>query len=402
MKKLAVLLIMLILVSGLALADNTTINQTNSTDNTTINYNLTSDDSTENNTVVDNQENEINNPEDNEVNDGGANVEIEGEDIKINERELKAFYGNGAEVRTLQLIRHTTRNVLIGTETIMYLDSDETKETAQAILSELSSIISELEKYNYEDKTQEELVEDFLTYKTNAADLSKEFKELVTPEIDDDERQQLSKTIKGIMQTDIKPLDDEIRALINSYNAEVFKKRFENMDVDEEAAIEKIRNGEMTVTQAKERILERFNSLSDDNKAKFSDEMREAIKEKNEFKKQTEESIVDQAQIRVRETRIEQYNQIEKLRSRIQNGELTNADIASTTRANSDKYKLIAQQRAILNSSTLSLDERAEIRSTIDHRLGVQEQQAIKEMIQDGNLDRDEAQRIQSYKYKGR
>ena len=404
MKKIAILIVMLLLVSGLAMANDVTDNETVSFNNTdgNLTINVTTDNqdgnSDANPQLYDNEDDENND----EMNDippmDTEDIEIKSEEVKVRDDEIKAFYGNGANVRVLQLIKHTTKNALVGTEVIQYLDSEQTKEDANAILNELSSIISTLENYDFEARTKDQMVEDFLLYKSSATDLSKTFRKLVSPELSDEDKAQLKEAIKEIDQNDIKPLDEEIKALIHEYNANIIQKRLREMNVDNNAAIERIRNGELTAQEAKERVRKYFSEMNEKKRSEQAKNIREEIAKKNEYNKEIKERILENVKEKAKSQRVMYANQITDSKIQIRAGEVSEADIAARIRANSDKYKLIAQQRESLRNNNLSIEEQQKLRDNIDHQLGVQEQEAIKKMMADGTLDASERERIQSFK----
>lgn len=401
MKKIiSILIIMLLLVSGLAMAENVTNNKT--VGNSTINV---STDSQNNNKLVP-QPYKENNENNDKMNNASSvdtkDIEIKSEKIKVGDNEIKAFYGNGAKIRVLQLIKHTTRNVLVGTEVIQYLDSEKTKDDANAILNELSLTISTLENYNFENKTKDQMVEDFLLYKSSATDLSKTFKELVDPELSDEDKAQLKEAIKEIDQNDIKPLDEEIKASIHEYNANAIQKRLKEMNVNDSVTIEKIRNGELTSQEAKEIVKKYFSKMNKEERAKQAKRIREEIAKRNKYNKKVKEQILKTVKENSKTKRMMYANKIINSKMQIRFRNNSEADIAARTRANSDKYKLIVQQRKILRNKNLSIEEKQKIRDSIDHRLGVQEQEAMKKMMADGVINNSELKRIQFFKNRKR
>lgn len=403
MKTIAILMVMLLLVSGLAMADNVSNNGTNLLNKTDGNLSnkVTARNQINNNKAVPQLYNEKDKNNDKINNTPSADtkdVEIKSEEIKVGNEEIKAFYGNGAKIRVLQLIKHTTKNVLVGTEVIQYLDSQETKDNANAILNEMSSIISNLENYNFENKTKNQMLEDFLSYKASATDLSKTFRDLVGPELSDEDRAQLKETIKGIDQNDIKPLDEEIKSLIHEYNANNIQKQLKKMNINDSALIEKIRNGELTSQEAKEKVGKFVSEMNKEQRKKLANNVREEITKKNEYNKEIKKQILETVKEKAKSQRARYANKIRDLKMQVKSGNLTEADIAARTRANSDKYKLIAQERRIIKNNNLSIEEKQKLRDSIDYRLGIQEQEAIRKMMANGTLNAKDRERIQAFK----
>jgi len=396
-------MVMLLLVSGLAMADNVSNNGTNLLNKTDGNLSnkVTARNQINNNKAVPQLYNEKDKNNDKINNTPSADtkdVEIKSEEIKVGNEEIKAFYGNGAKIRVLQLIKHTTKNVLVGTEVIQYLDSQETKDNANAILNEMSSIISNLENYNFENKTKNQMLEDFLSYKSSATDLSKTFRDLVGPELSDEDRAQLKETIKGIDQNDIKPLDEEIKSLIHEYNANNIQKQLKKMNINDSALIEKIRNGELTSQEAKEKVGKFVSEMNKEQRKKLANNVREEITKKNEYNKEIKKQILETVKEKAKSQRARYANKIRDLKMQVKSGNLTEADIAARTRANSDKYKLIAQERRIIKNNNLSIEEKQKLRDSIDYRLGIQEQEAIRKMMANGTLNAKDRERIQAFK----
>jgi len=248
-------------------------------------------------------EDDDDNDSQNETDDEADETEDESDD-EINETQsIVSPYG--AQVRLLQLEKHLTLAVLGGGEVITYIKNktpDANVTELNAILDNIQLLIEEIQGLPTEG-TGEELAQKFVEIKADAKDLIKQFREAAGVYLDESDKQMLRSRVKNIKRGILDKLDGRIHNLTNEHNADALEKMLAAFGVTNSSIIDQVRNGEMTVKEARIKIRELYGKLSDDKKAESLDKIKKRINEMNEKK--------NRAILKAREKLLERKNKIQ-------------------------------------------------------------------------------------------
>jgi hypothetical protein len=167
------------------------------------------------------------------------------------------FFDKGAEIRLVQLQIAINKALINGELVIDYIgDNVETPDVARMtdILDELEAIDAEIQEYRDAGVYDETSVEKFVQWKKDSWNLVKEFRDLAKEQLKDEDLSALKDLIKNADYTSIAALKEEIRTIAQEFNANRARELFRNYGTEREEVIEKIRNGEFNVEQAKETL----------------------------------------------------------------------------------------------------------------------------------------------------
>lgn len=189
--------------------------------------------------------------------------------------------GIGAEIRLLQLEKRITRNILVGNEVIAAV------EEAGEETSELEAIISEMELLKKEvqeaDPTAEDAAKIYVDLKSDAIDLSQQFREKANDLLGEQERVQIRERVREMSNDEITGLQEKIQNRIRTYNTEQVKSMFEIAGITDEALLAKVENGEATKAEIKEALRTALQGMDKDEKKAAMIEMKEQGIKRNVF-----------------------------------------------------------------------------------------------------------------------
>ena len=208
--------------------------------------------------------------------------------------------GLGAEIRMLQLQKAVEIRKMMG-ELVMTKAQEQGKDTA-----ELESIIAELDLVEEEiaaiDPTAEDVVEQFVDLKSDAIELTQQFREKAHELLDEETLTQLREQTREMKQEKIAEAQ-EIREKIRQHNTARMNaiKTQSGLAIDE--VIEKLGNGEITTTQAKEMVRTQVNKMTPEQRvgnytAMKEESLREQIQARQQFE-QTKAEFGIREQIRM-------------------------------------------------------------------------------------------------------
>ena len=201
-----------------------------------------------------------------------ASIVIAEETTELSEDDQKDIgpinYGLGAEVRLLQLEKRITRNILVGTkvvEAIQEYNSSTDVTELDSILDEMEVLLDEVKNTKIEG-TSEELAQKFVDMKSDAINLSQEFREKSKPYINAEVRVLIVNKTKNIEKDELKNISDIIKDARNDYNAYRLNLTLTALGIEDNELIEKVRNGTATVQEIKDVIKEYLKGLTSDEK----------------------------------------------------------------------------------------------------------------------------------------
>lgn len=252
-------------------------------------------------------------------------IEEEKEPEKVEEeKELLPFKTNhGATVRLLQLERSIQMNILRGEKILeeFHEDIDENQtEDLEAILISLEDLKEKVS--NYEVGSEED-VEKFVFFKQEAITLTKEFREIITNQIQEDARENARERITKETRNneEIRNKTETIRERAREHNEEVVR-NINASNIITEELLNKIRSNEIDPKEIRTQVLnnirnqrseqanETLRRISEDARQRAENARQEAIRLREEFEE-------NHAQ-RIRESIIEVKNRTrEEIKQRI-------------------------------------------------------------------------------------
>lgn len=181
---------------------------------------------------------------------------------------------NGAEMRLLQLEKAITRNILGGNEVIAQIEKNGTN------VSELESLINKLEALKLEvqelDPSADDAVETFVNIKKDAIETSQEFRKIARSLLKEGDRLEIAKKIKEMNWSEVREYNDRIKIKVRAQNAEIARKTFESLGVDNPELLAKIESGEVSIKEVRVEIETRFKSMSAEEKKESLVKLRES------------------------------------------------------------------------------------------------------------------------------
>ena len=210
--------------------------------------------------------------------------------FETNDKEIGVFKEQlGAHIRMGQLVKQLSKNIYFGSEVINYLDSNETIARANAITSEMTVLIENIEAYNYSYKKAEELAEEYIVLKELAKDLTKDFRELTKTEITNNETKLIRESLKDIEKNELKEINEKVKNMIREHNAERAKQAFERLGAKNDELIEQIREGAAKREELKTELKTKLSELGEEAKGIAEYKIREEQKERKEHAEKVRE-----------------------------------------------------------------------------------------------------------------
>ena len=269
------------------------------------------------------QEEYVNEEQDSEE-DNEEGPELDEEDMEEAEIMHTPF---GARVRLLQLERAIYANILSGGEALAYIedtypDADTTR--LEEILEELEILLEEVQEADL-NQTAEELAEDFVSMKSDARSLSREFRQISNDILSPGDASQLRARLRQAHREQLQELREQIRNRKCQYNAERIQEMLSSMGIEDEELPERIRDCSYTASEVKERIRERVQSMAEQAKAKAVQRMQERREDLQQVKENIRERVREQREEHIEE-RLERQEQrlkraMERLEKRGENAE---------------------------------------------------------------------------------
>ncbi|MBT3464872.1 hypothetical protein HOD20_08020 [archaeon] len=189
----------------------------------------------------------------------------------------------GAELRFSQLEYVLNRNIMQGELTIKEI----LKNNAEYDVTELESLLDQLkkllEKVENLDLTEDknDLAALFIGFKFDAVKISKDFKMIAKEKLPLGNQNIIKEQVKE--QTQLK---SQVKNVIDQYNAEQVKNMFKHMGVQDEVFVDKVKNGIVSKSEIKSRLMDGFNELSKESRSKVKMKMLEEESKKQVFQNQ--------------------------------------------------------------------------------------------------------------------
>lgn len=219
--------------------------------------------------------------------------EITQENLSKDMKEVEIMHTPyGATVRLLQLEKNIIRNILHGEYILNAIKKNnitlnETTETRlNEIINELKNINEKIaeEIKNINKTNPEDAVSHFVEWKSEAINLTKEFKMIVS-DIRKMNFVEIKEELKKIKNREIEKLEKEIDLAVKELNKERVQKILEITNLSKEDLMKQIKEGNLTATEMKKLINDKFRDINKTGKKAFLDKLKEE-REKIELLKQ--------------------------------------------------------------------------------------------------------------------
>jgi len=160
---------------------------------------------------------------------------------------------HGASMRLLQLERSIERNILFGEKVIEAIEANYSSYDTtdlRSLLDELSVLKDEVAAVDPEGETNE-VVQQFVDLKSDARDITKDFRTAVHEFMEENDIENLRSRIGGDVGALMNQYKERVKAVIRNHNAEIVKKRLQNMNQENEQLIQKALKGEVNPQEIK-------------------------------------------------------------------------------------------------------------------------------------------------------
>ncbi|MFH1358438.1 MAG: hypothetical protein ABIH37_00955 [archaeon] len=171
----------------------------------------------------------------------------------------------GAQIRILQLQRQLQLKLLHMQAVVDVLNAKSADTTAlTGISEELKLLINEAK--TIPTTNTEEAVKQFVEIKLDAKDLVKQFREITSTLLTNEDKEALRLRIREINDSELQEIKNQIKDLNNGLNIERLRKTMQHMSIEDEALIAQVESGEITAKQAFEQLKEQHKALIQEKK----------------------------------------------------------------------------------------------------------------------------------------
>ncbi len=202
---------------------------------------------------------------------GGTTEEVEIDEETQEETEIMNC-SVGAEIRLLQLEKAITKNIIKGNETISVLKELDYNTTAlEAILAELELLLEEVQAA---DPNATDAVQVFVDLKSDAKELTKEFRDTLKAMLDDEALESLRERIRVEFQN--LNLSKKILNRIRSYNRNQLYRLYDFISYVNNSFLDEYENGNITKEQMKNQIGKIINDMTKEKRNQIFSELKES------------------------------------------------------------------------------------------------------------------------------
>ena len=201
------------------------------------------------------------------------------DDVEIDaetQSEVEAMeYQYGAEIRLLQLEKSITTNILKGEEVISVLEGLEYNTTElEAILFELELLLDEVQSV---DANSTNATQEFIDLKSDAKELTEDFREAVHGLIDDVTVEGLRERIRNMTCEKVQNLTSKIQNKVRLYNRNQLHRVYGILGEHNESILNQYQNGNVTKEQVKNQINKIVNQMTKQKRNQIFAELKESM-----------------------------------------------------------------------------------------------------------------------------
>lgn len=375
------------------------------------------------------------------------NKTVENNSIKINDKETIVLSNiNGAKMRIAQLERAIDIQIKSGEIILEKIENNNNSRefnltNLENILAEFTGLKLQIEEFDFENKTTDELAEEFVAIKDQSIELTQKFRNELGNKLTLEEKKELKNKIKEKANEIKKANNEKILKFKNQLNMERLKQLAQNNGI-EFTSIKKFENNEISFKELMKDIHAKFKTLSKEKRNKFvqkakedrtkelikaKEKRAELIKNSNEKRKQIKEmiknnrenikKIIKQNRKQIREVVSENREQIKEMA--MENKE----DLLKLAKENPKRFKQVFknldkrtqnQLKKIMQerknslipranqtyepriNTTLNINETIELNNTTDNQIKESENNKI--MLDLCNNPRDKYNTINNFK----
>ena len=181
--------------------------------------------------------------------------------------------GIGASIRLLQLEKSILKNIIKGEEVVSFLKELEYNTTQlEAILAELELLIQEVQSA---DPNSTDAVQIFVDLKSDAIELTKEFREKIKELLDEATMEQLRLRIREMVSEQVQNLTKRIQSHIRTFNRNQLHRIYGLIGEFDNSTINEYQNGNLTKEQVKNQISKIVNNMTKEKKYQIFSELKE-------------------------------------------------------------------------------------------------------------------------------
>jgi len=199
---------------------------------------------------------------------------IADEPEEVSEEEITIMKDQiGAQIRLLQLEKAITKNIIKGEMLVEVLKGIEYNTTAlEAILAELEILKEEVQSA---DPNSTDAVEIFVDLKSDAIELTKEFKDAIAEILDEQTKEELRERIREMVCEQVQNLSKKIQNRIRQFNRNQLYRIYSIIGGNNTSLADGYQNGTIAVEQVKLQISKMVNQMTKEKKNQVFSELKE-------------------------------------------------------------------------------------------------------------------------------
>ncbi len=179
----------------------------------------------------------------------------------------------GAQIRLLQLEKAITKNILKGEEVVSVLKESEYDTTElEAILAELELLKEEVQSA---DPNSTDAVQIFVDLKSDAVELTKDFREALKELLDEKTIEELRERIREMVCEQVQNLSQQIQNRTRQFNRNQLHKIYGIIEETDSSLIDEYQNGNVTREQVKQQISKKVNEMTKEKRYQVFSELKE-------------------------------------------------------------------------------------------------------------------------------
>lgn len=179
----------------------------------------------------------------------------------------------GAQIRLLQLEKAITKNIFKGEEVVSVLKESEYNTTElEAILAELELLKEEVQSA---DSNSTNATQIFVDLKSDAVELTKDFKEALKELLDEKTIEELRERIREMVCEQLQNLSQQIQNRTRQFNRNQLHKIYGVIEETDSSLIDEYQNGNITREQVKQQISKKINEMTKEKRYQVFSELKE-------------------------------------------------------------------------------------------------------------------------------
>ena len=179
----------------------------------------------------------------------------------------------GAQIRLLQLEKAITKNIFKGEEVVSVLkESEYDAAELEAILAELELLKGEVQSA---DPNSTNATQIFVDLKSDAVELTKDFREALKELLDEKTIEELRERIREMVCEQVQNLSQKIQNRIRQFNRNQLHKIYGIIEETDSSLIDEYQNGNVTREQVKQQISKKINEMTKEKRYQVFSELKE-------------------------------------------------------------------------------------------------------------------------------